>query len=424
MKKVFVFIVSTMLLLSLLAGVTSYASSAGLGSLGDYDPEHITTAAKGTDIIAGIDYVYSNVTLTEDPPAILAYESRLAGQSGIYKNIAICCCENYVNIREEASASSAIIGKIYDDSAAHITATLTNDEGTWYRIYSGSCEGYIKSEYFLTGQEAQDIAASVSTMYATVEVESLRLRKEPSLESETITLLSTDEKYTVVKIEGDFAKITIDDDLTGYVYSDYVKLSVKFKEAISIEEEQAELARQAELERQRRLAEEAAEQARIKASQEAAKKKTTTAAKTTTKSSTTKTTTTAYTGSIGSSAGSVSDARYALCEYAESWVGVTPYVYGGTSLTSGADCSGFTKQIFKKFGITLPRTSYEQRSCGERISADEMRPGDLVCYDGHVAIYVGNGMVVHASSSSSNPNTKYSSWNYRTVLAIVNPWGD
>lgn len=360
-------------------------------------------------------------------PAILALEARLAGHSGLYKDIAITTVENYVNIRTQPDAESEIVGKIYNNSGAYIDDTVENEDGTWYKIHSGSCKGYIKAKYFLTGSEAEDIASTVSTMYATINPETLRLREKPSLESETVSLLSAEEKYVVVGEKDDFIKLSIDDDLEGYVLKDYVELSIKFKEAISIEEEQAELARQAELERLRREAEEEARRESIEASKEAsreaARKATSKKSSSSTKksSSSTKKSTTA---SAGSSAGSVSSRRESLCNYACSFVGNLRYVYGGNSLKSGTDCSGFVHMIFAKYGISVARNSYDLRSSGERVSSSEMRPGDIVCYSGHVAIYIGDDTVVHCSSASSNPNTKYSTWNYRSVKCIVNPWGD
>jgi len=417
------------------AGETSSAAPVNLitGGIGGIENAIDSNASVPTEGVPGMSFIMAGIAFdmnrtesADEHPAILALESRLAGHSGLYKDIAITQCDNYVNIRKEPSKNAEVEGKIYNNSAAHIEATLTNEEGTWYKVHSGSCSGYIKAEYFLTGSEAEDYAPSVSTMYATVDTETLRMRSEPSLEAETVSLLSADEKYRVIGTKNDFYKIQIDDDLTGYVYGDYVRISIKYKEAISIEEEQAELARLAEIERQRRLAEEAAEKARIEASKAASRAAASRSAEKTKSTSSTKSTksTTAFTGSAGSGAGSVSDSRRALCDYAESWVGVTPYHYGGTSLTDGADCSGFVQQIFRKFGISLPRDSTSQRSAGDHISAEELRPGDIVCYSGHVAIYVGDGQVVHASSASSNPNTKYSSWNYRSVVCLVNPWGD
>lgn len=98
------------------------------------------------------------------------------------------------------------------------------------------------------------------------------------------------------------------------------------------------------------------------------------------------------------------------------------YVWGGTSLTTGADCSGFVQAIFRTYGISLPRTSDEQGYSGTAVSSSDMRPGDIVYYGGHIAIYIGDGLVVHASSAKTG--VKISSWNYRTVLGIRNVIGD
>lgn len=124
-------------------------------------------------------------------------------------------------------------------------------------------------------------------------------------------------------------------------------------------------------------------------------------------------TTTDYTSVIDGASGS--DAGKNVAKYACQFIG-NPYVSGGTSLTNGADCSGFTYRVYKDFGYTLPRTSYEQRSAGSGVSYDEAQPGDLICYDGHVALYIGGGMIVHASTARTG--IKISNANYRPILAV------
>ena len=101
--------------------------------------------------------------------------------------------------------------------------------------------------------------------------------------------------------------------------------------------------------------------------------------------------------------------------YACSFIG-NPYVAGGTSLTNGADCSGYTQSVMAQFGVSIPRTSYEQRLCGTEVSYDNAQPGDLICYAGHVAIYIGNGKIVHASSERTGIKVGYA--NYRTILSV------
>ena len=117
---------------------------------------------------------------------------------------------------------------------------------------------------------------------------------------------------------------------------------------------------------------------------------------------------------------SYSGAGSAVASYATQFVG-NPYVYGGTSLTNGADCSGFVQSVYANFGVSLPRTSYEQMTVGTEVSYSEAQPGDLICYGGHVAIYLGNGQIVHASNSAPYPagGIKISdNAAYRTILSV------
>ncbi|MCD8329794.1 MAG: C40 family peptidase [Lachnospiraceae bacterium] len=364
-----------------------------------------------------------------------------------YDNIAISQVNNYVNIRSEASEEGEILGKIYNNAAATILDTVETDDGTWYYIESGSVTGYIKSNYFVTGEAAEAIAYEVGTVKATVSAETLRLRSEASTESSTITLLSEDEKYDVIDQVDGFVEISIDDDMSGYVSSDYVTIEVEFEKAISIEEEKA-------AEEAKRIAEESASEAAASQSAaeaaaaeeaqndsyddddegeadepqvaaeetEATTKETTTEAPTTEAETTTEApTTTTEEETKSSLSESTSSIRSQIVDYALSFVGNLRYVYGGNSLSSGVDCSGFVQQVYKHFGYSLPRTSDSQGSSGKSVSSSEMQPGDLVYYGGHIAIYIGNGQVVHASNEKTG--VKVSTWNYRTVKSIRNVLG-
>ena len=104
-----------------------------------------------------------------------------------------------------------------------------------------------------------------------------------------------------------------------------------------------------------------------------------------------------------------------IAKYGCQFIG-NPYVWGGTSLTKGADCSGFTYRIYKDFGYSLPRTSYEQRSAGVGVAYKDAEPGDLICYDGHVGMYIGGGKIVHASNAKSG--IKVNNATYRPILAV------
>ena len=371
-----------------------------------------------------------------------------------YANIAVSQVgsdEGYVNIRAEANTSSEILGKIYNNCAATILETVEGEDGTWYYIQSGSVTGYIKAEYFVTGDEAEAVAIEIGRKYAMVTVSGLRLRAEPNTDSDIIDVLYVGEIYTVIGEEDGFVQISLgqDDDgnyITGYVYGEYVETYVEFDEAISIEEEQAAL------EEAERLAEEAAEaEAALAAAQAAAEAETaaaeTTAAATTaaateaatttaaateaattaaaeeeTEAQTEEETTAASSASSSSSSSAVTSAtRAAIVAYAKQFVG-NPYVYGGTSLTSGCDCSGFTQSVFKYFGISLPRTSKAQATVGTQISTSELQPGDLVFYASngsiyHVAIYIGNGQIIHAMDEQNG--IVISTLNYSRVYCAV-----
>ena len=104
-----------------------------------------------------------------------------------------------------------------------------------------------------------------------------------------------------------------------------------------------------------------------------------------------------------------------IATYACQFIG-NPYVLGGTSLTNGTDCSGFTQSVYRNFGYSIPRTSTSQRSCGRAVSYAEAQPGDLICYAGHVGIYIGGGMIVHASSAKTGIKVSYAT--YRSILAV------
>ena len=120
--------------------------------------------------------------------------------------------------------------------------------------------------------------------------------------------------------------------------------------------------------------------------------------------------------SSSSSSSSSSGSGSSVVDYATQFVG-NPYVWGGTSLTSGADCSGFVQSVYANFGVSLPRTSYEQQNAGYEVSYADAQPGDLICYGGHVAIYMGNGQIVHASNSRDGIKISDNAA-YRTITSV------
>lgn len=355
-------------------------------------------------------------------------ENELPQTASEFADIAVAQVNHYVNVRQEPDTESEILGKLYDKSAA--TVLETTEDG-WYRITSGNVNGYVKAEYVVVGDE--ELAKSVGTRLATVTTTTLFVRTEPTTEAKVLTMLPDGDDVVVTdeSTEG-WAKVsTADGD--GYVALDYVTLSTEYIHAESKAEEEARLARE-EAERQAaaRAAEEArkareAEAARAAAEQEAARKaaekqeakKSGSGSGAAASSSAAADGSSAGSGS-GSSAGqstqTASSNGQAVVDYARQFLG-NPYVYGGNSLTSGTDCSGFVKGVYAAFGINLPRTSAEQRSVGYAVSLSEIQPGDIVCYSGHVGIYAGNNTLIHASNEKTGI-TLTSPVTYRSVLAV------
>ncbi len=326
-----------------------------------------------------------------------------------YANVAVSHVRenSYVNVRSEPNTTSDVVGKLYNDCAATILATVDGEGGQWYEIKSGSVQGYIKAEYFLTGDEAEARAIEIGKLEGRVNTNGLRLRNAPSLDSDILTLIWSGETYVVLETGDEFVKIMVDEDLVGYVYADMIDVDVKFDTAISLEEEQ----RQKE-EEERKKKEAAEAQRRLEEA-----KKQQAAAESAAAEEGSSGSGSSSSGSSSASSEVTSASRDALVAYAKQWVGVTPYVYGGTSLENGADCSGFTQAVYRNaLGISIPRDSRSQASGSTTISESELQPGDLVFYNSgggaidHVAIYIGGGQVVHASNSRTGTiisNMKY-----------------
>ena len=323
----------------------------------------------------------------------------------LYDNLGVSNVSGYLNIRDNPSERTGkIIGKLESNAGCDIISET--DDG-WYKIRSGKVTGYVKGDYILTGQKAKDKAMQVSHLIAIANTSGVNVRSEPNTNSSIWTQIAANERFHVVSQQDGWVEIELD-DTTAFISSDYVDVKYGLNEAIKYTP----------------IVVAQTSTSKPKATTAAGNGGTTAKPSTSGSSSTSKPQTSAP---AGSSAGSVSSSRANIVNYAVQFVG-NPYVYGGTSLTNGADCSGFVQSVMKHFGVSLPRTSRDQGNAGRGISSGEMRPGDLVFYAGssgtinHVALYIGGGQVVHASNAKTG--IKISTWNYRTPARIRNVLGD
>ena len=428
--------------------------------------------------------------------------------------LAFAQCDEYINVRSEASADSEVVGKVYNKGSV----TILGQIGDWYQVQSGNATGYVNAAYFATGEAAQAIADEVAYNVATVYPEALTVRSEPSEDSEPIgTVYSTDE-LEVVQYDGDWMKVALGNDVYGYVSAYYVGYDTYYATAETLDEEQARLDQEwldylaeseAEEERlnqqwQDYLDQQAAEQAaadqsyqdqaaadqayqeQLAAEQAAADAQAAAAAASQQTSDAQTQADQAYQAYLNAQAAadaqaqaeadaaaqaaqaaanaeaaaqqtqqaqteapqteapqteapqteapqetapeteapSYSSTGSQVVNFATQFLG-NPYVWGGTSLTNGADCSGFTQSVFANFGISIPRTAAAQASSGTPVSLSDIQAGDLLFYSngsgiGHVTIYMGNGQVVHASNS--NTGIIISDYGYRTPVSARRYW--
>lgn len=297
-----------------------------------------------------------------------------------YENLVMSKVNGYLNVRSspEDKGNANIIGKMTSKAGGEILETLDG----WYKVKSGPIVGYISSDpqYTATGREAKDIALQTASLKAVISTDVLNVRTEPSTDAKIWTQIVKDEKYPVIddpETPDGWLKIDLDsvDEEDGGV-SDGAYISTRdnnvevryvINEAIKFKP--------------------------------------------------------AESGSGGSGSSGSGSRRSQIVNYAIQFVG-NPYVWGGTSLTNGVDCSGFTMKVMQKFGVSLPHYSGLQAKMGKKVTSGNMKPGDLIFYAGsngrinHVALYIGNGQVVHAASRRSG--IKISTWNYRSPVAIRN----
>ena len=318
--------------LDVTAGVTSQL----------YDKTDVAVAANEKQMVAqGIEDTQTKEAVSENTTE----DTSICG----YKNLGIAQVQGSLNVRKKASTDSKVVGKMTDKDACEIVSV----KGDWAKITSGKVEGYVKTEYLLTGDVAKNVAKVV-----TVNTTTLRVREKASEDSAILSLVGEGEDLVVEDTKDGWYKVEVDDQ-KGYISGDYVEVTEKLPTASTVKElEYGE----------------------------------------------------GYT-----------DSRVSLVQFALQFVG-NRYVWGGTSLTNGIDCSGFTMQVYARYGVSLPHHAASQPAYGKRISASEAKPGDLFFYGSgssisHVGIYIGNGQIVHASNARTG--IKISSAYYRTPICVI-----
>ena len=344
-----------------------------------------------------------------------------AKMSNVFSDIAIAKVsggdEGYVNVRKKANENSKKEGKIYNNCGAIVLEKTNNG---WFKIKSGNCRGYVKASYFKTGDAAINFCLDEGYVFATVKDNGVHLRSKSSSDSSVVTNVFKGDCKSMKKYskDGRWVKLRVSEGKSGWVSSDFVKISVDFDQAKTIAEEKAEIA----AERARE-----AEEARQAAAEAAAQNENNNngggnvsnnnggntnngggnnysngnSSRRSNSSSYgySKPKRRSYSGG-GSSGGGRGGS---IVSYAKNFLG-NPYVFGGSSLTHGTDCSGFTMSVYAHFGISLNRSSYTQVNNGRAVSMGNLKAGDLLFYRygggriSHVAIYMGGGQIIHASN--------------------------
>ena len=411
-------------------------------------------------------------------------ESETESETSRVGELTFAKCEDYINIRTEPSKKGEITAKIYN----HDSAVIVSEEDGWYEIQSGNAHGYVKAEYFAVGEEAEAIAEEVAYNVATVQAKELNVRDNPDTESDVIEVAFLQDELEVVAYGEDWMKVALGNDVYGYISADYVTYETYYPTAETLEEEAIRLEAESEAAAEAAAALEETETETEPVYEEEYIEETepvytetepvytetepvytetetepvytetepvyteTEPVYTETEPVYTETETepvytetepvytetepvytetepvyteteTEYVQET-EAASSNSGVGQQIADFAVQYVG-NPYVWGGTSLTNGADCSGFVQTVFANFGIGLARIAEDQAAGGTPVSTDSLLPGDLLFYSSsgtidHVAIYIGNGTIVHAANSDSGIIT--SSAYYSTIVAARRYW--
>ena len=290
----------------------------------------------------------------------------------MYDNLGVSLASDYINVRSSPKEDG--INNIVGKFPGYAGCNILGEENGWYKIKSGSVTGYVRKDLIATGDTAQNLAVQHAQVMAIVNTESLNVRSEASTDSKAWTAVTSGQRYNVLNQLDGWVQLELDagdddgEDQGAFVSTRDNNVTVQYALQEAIEYYPAVEAANAAM---------------------------------------------AF--------------RNKIVNFACQFVG-NRYVWGGTSLTHGCDCSGFTQSVLKNFGIQVPRVSRDQARTGKKVTSANMRPGDLIFYANrsgtinHVGMYIGNGQVVNAASTRSG--IRIYRWNYRTPVAIRNVIGD
>ena len=364
---------------------------------------------------AGISLLLSSVG-TNAVSNVLGQD--VIANTGKTNSIAVASSQETVSVRSEASEDGQVVGKMKANDVATI---LQDDGGEWIRIKSGDVVGYVKRGNLVEGEAAEKLAELTKQTTATVMTVSsnLNVRSGPGKEYGVITMLHKGNEIDVVGMEDGWIKVSTPEHGEGYISADYAEVDTAYPTAETQEEiegREGDYARNLEAAKiEKARAEKILENAQSLADDSFIDEETAQAVILAAEDAV------AAAEALEEEAQQEYDDNYmsgqSVVDYAMQFLG-NPYVYGGTSLTHGCDCSGFTMGVFAHFGISLPHYDASQRSYGTAVgSLSEALPGDLVCFYGHVGIYIGNNQIIHASTPRSG--IKISDLSYMSTIACI-----